>query len=198
MQTIDAKGLACPQPVILAKKAIDGGEGCFAVLVDNKTAVENLTRLADNSGYKASCAERDGIFEVTLAKEGGASAAAVEAPAVPAAPASGKWAVFAPSDTLGRGESELGASLIKMFFYTLSQEASVPDYILLMNAGVTLACNEEVADHLKLLADKGSEILVCGTCLNFYGLSEELKIGTVSNMYEILQRMKDASKVITL
>lgn len=194
MNVIDAKGLACPQPVILAKKAIDGGEKNFTMIVDNKTAVENLMRLADNSGYKAVAAEKDGVFEVAFSGDGTAPCA------VPAAvpEAGGKWAIFVPSDTLGRGESELGASLIKMFFYTLAQEENTPDYILFMNAGVTLPCNDEVSGHLRALADKGVEILVCGTCLNFYGLKEELKVGTVSNMYDILQRMQDASKVITL
>lgn len=194
MYQIDAKGLACPQPVILAKKAIDAGEKSFVIIVDNKTAVENLTRLADNSGYQATAAEKDGLFELTFSGEGTAPC-----PAPAAIPESGgKWAVFVPSDTMGRGESELGASLIKMFFYTLAQEQEAPDYILFMNAGVTLPCNDEVAGHLRELADKGVEILVCGTCLNFYGLKEELKVGTISNMYDILQRMKDASKVITL
>lgn len=194
MCRIDAKGLACPQPVILAKKAIDGGEKNFVVIVDNKTAVENLTRLADNSGYQAAATEKDGLFEVAFSGDGTAPC-----PAPAAMPkAGGKWAILAPSDTMGRGESELGASLIKMFFYTLAQDEDVPDYILFMNAGVTLPCNDEVAGHLRELADKGVEILVCGTCLNFYGLKEELKVGTISNMYDILQRMKDASKVITL
>ena len=85
-----------------------------------------------------------------------------------------------------------------MFFYTLTQEKDVPDYILLMNAGVTLACNEEISGHLQTLAEMGSEILVCGTCLNYYGLKEEVKVGTVSNMYDIVSCMKKASKVTTL
>lgn len=196
MQTIDAKGLACPQPVILAKKSIDRGETAFVILVDNQTAVENLTRLADSNGYQIAKTEAAGEFRLAFSKDGQSAVSA--APAAASAPASGTWAVLVPSDTLGRGDSELGASLIKMFFYTLSQEETVPDSLLFINAGVTLACNDEISGHLKELSEKGSEILVCGTCLNFYGLKEELKIGTVSNMYDILQRMKDASKVITL
>ncbi len=197
MHTIDAKGLACPQPVILAKKSVDSGETEFAVLVDNTTAVENLTRLAQNSGYQVSSTEENGIFTVAFSKDG--SAVPVSAPETSHAPeTNGKWAVFAPSDSLGRGDSELGASLIKMFFYTLTQEKDVPDYILLMNAGVTLACNEEISGHLQTLAEMGSEILVCGTCLNYYGLKEEVKVGTVSNMYDIVSCMKKASKVTTL
>lgn len=198
MGNIDAKGLACPQPVILAKKAIDGGEKAFTVLVDNKTAVENLMRLADNNGFKADSTEKNGVFEVAFSKDGAVPAASAQPEAKTQPENTGKWAVFAHSDVLGRGDPELGASLIKMCFYTLSQAEDVPDYILFMNAGVTLACNDEIAEHLHLLSQKGSKLLVCGTCLNFYGLTEELKIGTISNMYDILECMKNASKVITL
>lgn len=196
MSLIDAKGLACPQPVILAKKAMDGGENAFTILVDNQTAVENLTRLADSNGFQIVSTQRDGVFEIAFSKDGAAPAAAPETSALP--PAGGKWAVFASSDILGRGDQELGASLIKMCFYTLAQDEKAPDYILFMNAGVKLACDEEIAGHLRAMADKGAEILVCGTCLNFFGIKDDLKVGTVSNMYDILQRMKDASKVITL
>lgn len=196
MTTIDAKGLACPQPVVLAKKAIDAGETVFAVVVDNQTAVENLTRLGENNGFQIAVTPQGALFSVGFSRDG---AAAVAAP-VQTAPAAegGKWAIMTYADTLGQGDPELGASLIKMFFYTLAQEAKGPDYILFMNAGVTLPCNEEIADHLKQLSEKGTEILVCGTCLNFYGLKEELKIGTVSNMYDILQRVKESAKVVTL
>lgn len=196
MSMIDAKGLACPQPVILAKKAVDGGESAFTVLVDNQTAVENLSRLADSNGFQTAVTEKDGVYEVAFSKDGAVPAAAAEP--TQAAPGGGKWAVFASADSLGRGDPELGASLIKMCFYTLAQDDHAPDYILFMNAGVKLACNEEIAGHLRQMEQKGAEILVCGTCLNFFGIKDDLKIGTVSNMYDILERMKDAAKVITL
>ena len=88
---------------------------------------------------------------------------------------------------------------MRMFFYTLAQGEEKPGAVLFMNAGVKLpTLDEQVADHLKALSDAGTEILVCGTCLNFYGIAEQLKVGTVSNMYDIVTRMQKAGKVISL
>ena len=88
---------------------------------------------------------------------------------------------------------------MRMFFYTLSQGDDLPKSILFMNGGVKLpALDEQVVGHLKELEQKGCEILVCGTCLNFFGIADQLKIGTVSNMYDITKRMFDAAKVISL
>jgi len=102
-------------------------------------------------------------------------------------------------DHVGEGAQELGSNLAKMFFYTLSQEEDLPASILFMNGGVNLPTkDEQVIEHLKVLRDKGVEILVCGTCLDYYGLKDELKIGEISNMYEIAGRMFRASKVVTV
>ena len=87
-----------------------------------------------------------------------------------------------------------------MALYTLAQGDSVPAHVLFMNDGVKLPAGEEpqVIENIQTLMDKGSIVLVCGTCLNYYGLAERLKIGTVSNMYDILSTMQRADKVISL
>ena len=88
---------------------------------------------------------------------------------------------------------------MRMFFYTLAQGEDKPGAVLFMNAGVKLpTLDEQVVEHLKALSAAGVEILVCGTCLNFYGLTEQLRVGTVSNMYDIVTRMQKAGKVISL
>ena len=112
---------------------------------------------------------------------------------------SSEWAVFVGKDYIGEGNQELGNSLMKMFFFTLSQSSDIPKYILFMNAGVKLPLlDEQIIEHLKVLEDKGVEILICGTCVNFYNITEPLKIGNISNMYDILQKMQIVQKVITL
>ena len=195
MKHIEAKGLACPQPVILAKKAIADGETAFTISVDNAAAVENLTRLADSQGYTAATTGADGGFTLTLTGSG----ASVPAAEVPAAPAAGPWAVFVGRDIIGAGDRELGTSLMRMFFYTLTQSEDLPGAILFMNDGVRLpALDEQVAEHLNTLQGRGVDVLVCGTCLNFYHLADGLKTGTVSNMLDIVTRMQTASKVISL
>ena len=193
---IDARGKACPQPVILAKKEIDGGCRDLTVLVDNKTAVENLTRLGNSAGMTVTTGETaQGLF-VRLTGKG----KIVEEPVI-ACPTTGNgYAVFIGKDVVGAGDRELGYNLMKMALYTLAQGDSVPAHVLFMNDGVKLPAGEEqqVIDSLMTLIENGSIVLVCGTCLNYYGIADRLKAGTVSNMYDIMSAMQRADKVITL
>jgi len=193
---IDARGKACPQPVILAKKELDGGCRDLTVLVDNRAAVENLTRLGTSAGMAVASGEAQGALFVRLTGE----AKHVETPAIDCPAAGNGYAVFIGKDTVGAGDPTLGYNLMKMALYTLAQGDSVPAYILFMNDGVKLPAGEEqqVIDSLMTLIEKGSAVLVCGTCLNYYGLADRLKAGTVSNMYDILGAMQRADKVITL
>ena len=194
---IDARGKACPTPVIMAKKAISAGESTFTVLVDNTTAVENLKRLAENQGFDAAVTEQGGAFHLAFVRTG--CPACEEAVNSPLPAPGGDWAVFVGRDIIGSGDRELGTNLMRMFFYTLAQSDDLPSSILFMNAGVKLpAGDEQVEEHLKALADKGVEIHVCGTCLNFYGITDKLAVGTVSNMYDIVSKMQAAGKVITV
>ena len=194
---IDAKGKPCPTPVILAKQAMAAGEHSFTVLVDNATAVENLKRLAGNQGFGAAVTQGEGVFSVAFTRTG--CAACEEAVSAPLPAPGGDWAVFVGRDIIGSGDRELGTNLIRMFFYTLTQSEDLPASICFMNAGAKLpAQDEQVVEHLKVLLDKGVEILVCGTCLNFYGIADQLKVGTVSNMYDIVSKMQEAGKVITV
>ena len=194
---IDARGKACPTPVIMAKKAISAGESTFTVLVDNTTAVENLKRLAENQGFDAAVTEKEGEFGLAFTRTG--CAACEEAVNAPLPAPGGDWAVFVGRDIIGDGDRELGTNLMRMFFYTLSQGEDKPGAVLFMNAGVKLpTLDEQVVEHLKALSAVGVEILVCGTCLNFYGLTDQLRVGTVSNMYDIVTRMQKAGKVVSL
>ena len=197
MVTLDAKGLACPKPVLMAKKQLEAGEE-FSIMVDNPTAVENLRRFAASQG--AAIAVSGGGNEFTAVITPGtapASAAAGEEFVCQTAPA-GSYAVFLGHDTVGDGEHELGQTLASMLLYTLTEEDVPPARLLLMNSGVRLACSEDTAKHIQTLVSKGCEVLVCGTCLKFYGLDGSLLAGRVSNMYEIFSAMRDSQKVITL
>lgn len=190
---IDAMGKACPMPVIMAKKELDNGCTDLVIAVDNTTAVENLTRLGKELGLSVeSAAKGEAAYEVHFTGE--AKKAAEEAKG---------YAVFISRDVIGSDSAEcgeLGRNLMKMAVYTLSQGEDAPESILFMNSGVKLPAGseEQVIDSLKALEEKGTKILVCGTCLNYYGIKDDLKVGTVSNMYDILGAMKKAEKVITL
>lgn len=194
---IDAKGKACPMPVILAKKEIDGGCAAFVVEVDNETAVKNLQKLAESQGYAAAVSGGEGCYQVAFSGDPAAAEAAASTPAKLVE--GGSWALFVGKESIGAGSDELGGNLMRMFFYTLSEGSDLPKSILFMNGGVKLpTLDDQVVEHLKVLEQRGCEILVCGTCLNFYGIADQLKVGTVSNMYDISKRMLDAAKVITL
>lgn len=196
MKTVDAKGKNCPIPVIMAKTEIDNGNEEFVVEVDNTTAVQNLEKLAGSQGYTSSVAEADGSFQVHF--KTGSGNVKSEVDEVISNPGN-DWSIFVGKDYIGDGSQELGKSLMKMFFFTLSQSADIPKYVLFMNGGVKLPLlDEQVIEHLKVLEDRGVEVLVCGTCVNFYNITEELKVGSISNMYDILQRMQTVSKVVSL
>ena len=202
---LDASGQACPLPVMMAKKEIDAGTTDFTITVDNDMAVENLKKLANSQNFLATVIlkeEAHFILEFHLEAAG-------ENPGSPQAPAPqkssidsatpGSWAIFMGRDIIGSGDYELGRSLARMYFYTISQAEDIPQSILFMNNGVKLpTLDDQVVTHLKVLAERGVEILVCGTCLDYYRLKDQLKIGELSNMYDITERMAAASKVITL
>ena len=196
-KVIDAKGKACPMPVIMAKKEIDTGVKFFDIEVDNKIAVENLKNLANSQGFTTTIEENDGNFKVDFSN--GCEECEEVLAKVEGKKPLGNWSIFINKEIIGAGNEELGQSLMKMFIYTISEGEDLPKSILFMNGGVKVpSLNEQGIEHLKVLQDKGVELLVCGACLNFYGLEDKLEVGKISNMYEITNAMKEASKVITI
>ena len=202
--TIDAIGNACPMPVIMAKKEIETNHGNFVIIVDNPIAVENLKKLALKMAYRVIVNEGENHFLVSFNTNRPDTMIAQREPElermvdetgmkVPS------WVFFMGKETIGEGNKELGIRLAEMFFYTLTQAVDLPESILLMNAGVKLATlNNQVIGHLKVLKEQGVTILVCGTCLDYYGLSEELAVGEISNMYDITEKLLATSKVVSL
>ncbi|MFT8347956.1 sulfurtransferase-like selenium metabolism protein YedF [Clostridium saccharoperbutylacetonicum] len=201
---IDTKGKNCPIPVIMAKKEIDNGNNSFIVEVDNNIAVQNLQKLANSQNFISHVEENNNIFKVHFSKDSNETYELENCNDVldkieENKNKLGKWSVFIGKEIIGAGNEELGKSLMKMYFYTIAESDDLPKSILFMNDGVKVpTVNEQAIEHLKDLEKKGVEILVCGACLNFYGIEEKLKVGKVSNMYDITNCMKEASKVITL
>jgi selenium metabolism protein YedF len=190
--TVDARGLSCPQPVILAKKALEENNE-VVILVDDKTAAENVKRLAANMGFSVD--EELGGSETRIRiNKGDACSLATEGIS-----RQGPVVVVLSSDTMGRGEEVLGGVLMKSFLHTLTQTTPVPDVMILFNTGVRLAVQgSEVLDDLDALMNAGVKILACGTCLNYFSLKEKLAVGEVSNMYDIAQTMLTAGRIVQL
>ena len=215
MVRVDARGKACPTPVIMTKEQMDNGADEIIVLVDNATAAFNVSKLANSSGFSVSSKEVGDDYQLTLSR--GEKTELVGGTLSPLHQHhhhdgecscgcghdhdhdDGFWAVFAGRDAIGDGDRDLGESLMKMFFFTIASGEDIPRWVFLMNSGVKLACGDNPAiEHLQKLVTLGTEILVCGTCLSHYDLTDELKVGTVSNMYDISLRMHAANKVISL
>ena len=200
MRYINALGKQCPMPVVMAKKEIDSGLKEFVVAVDNETAVENLKRLAANSGMSSEVLENEGHYKVHFKEmsESEKEQACVLMPELMEKPKD--YVMFFGKNYVGEGAFELGFSLIKMMLYTLAESENLPSAVLFMNSGVKIPSgdDEQTIESLKTLESKGCQVLVCGTCLNYYGVMEKLKAGQVSNMYDILGKMQEAGKVITV
>ena len=194
---IDAKGKSCPIPVIMAKKEIESGVKFFEIEVDNKIVVENLKKLANSQGIKIEVKENNGNFKINFSNSCEECEEILEK--VSEQKQLGNWSVFVNKDIIGLGNEGLGQSLMKMFLYTISEGDDLPKAILFMNGGVKVpTLNEQAIEHLKVLEEKGVKLLVCGACLNFYGLEEKLAVGKISNMYDITNSMKASAKVITI
>lgn len=201
---INAIGKACPMPVIMTKKEIDNGEENILTQVDNKIAVENLKKLATSTGFLVEVMEKDGIYHVALSKECEECNSMLEEIEKEKREKKEEniqksdYVVFIGKNYIGEGSEELGENLMKMFLYTLTETKDLPTHVIFMNSGVKLpVLNEQAIVNLKKLEEMGITVLVCGACLNYYNLAEELKVGQVSNMYEIVEQMQYAGKVIS-
>lgn len=201
---VDARGDACPLPVVKAIKALEGigtEGGSVEVHVDNQTAVENVMRMASGRGL-SPVSERleDSHFVIRFDADASSSAPATAqeiACAVPAAERPTRTVVAVDSAVMGRGNDELGATLMKGFIFALSQLEKLPSVILFYNGGakITTEGSPSIQD-LKSMEEKGVEIYTCGTCLNYYGLTDKLQVGKVTNMYSIVETLAGADKII--
>ncbi|MDR1176687.1 MAG: sulfurtransferase-like selenium metabolism protein YedF [Treponema sp.] len=193
METINVTGKPCPIPVIEAKKAL---RSCAAgetvrILVDNDIARQNLEKMAKGLGSAFSFEKQsDGNILVVLTAQEGNTGRKEERSGL---------VLAIGKNTMGTGNEELGAILIKGFVYSLTELDPPPEIILFFNSGVTLSTEGSAAvKDLKSLEEKGCVISSCGTCLDFYNLRDKLAVGNVTNMYAIVEAMAQAGKLINI
>ena len=195
-ETVDARGLACPQPVILTRRALQE-HMAVTTIVDNDIAQHNVTRMAEKSGATVRADEReDGVYlQITKGDRPQADVGVQST----AAHTAGPLVVTISGETMGRGDKELGNILIRGFFHTLGEIAPIPDTIVFFNSGVKLVTEDSpVLEDLLALTGQGVQVLVCGTCLGFYELMGKIAVGEVSNMYTIAEILLGAGKVVSL
>lgn len=201
MITIDAKGRLCPEPLIMTKKALKNAEKGqrVTILIDNETSCSNLTAYLEELGIKPDKEERENCTALSFTFEGlnetNASGTSEEQCIV--TPAKKGYCVVIKSEFMGEGDNELGALLMRAYLNTLPETTPLPSDILLYNGGVKLAVEgTDTSKALAKLEAAGVKIMSCGTCVDFYGLKERIKIGTIGNMYKIAQTKAEASRVV--
>lgn len=202
MKILDAKGLKCPMPLIETKKALKDIEKdeSLKIIIDNETSVKNVEHFLTDNGMEATRTEKNGVYEILVNKQGG-DLDDVEAEAYCAAPGSvdESYVVMFAKDRLGEGSDELGNVLVAGLLNTIKERDVLPDKIIFMNSGVNLVLKDSPAlPLLKELAEKKVDLVSCGTCLDYFGTMDELAVGRVSNMYEILESMLAVGKVINI
>ncbi|SFH12622.1 selenium metabolism protein YedF [Desulfotomaculum arcticum] len=199
---VDCRGLACPQPVINTKNALEETDiNSVTTIVDNDVARQNITLFAKNSGYTViSNEKKDGFYHLTVSKSDKPSSE----PGTIIGPKSendtGVGPVyFITTNSLGQGSPDLGQVLIKSLFTTLVATKPLPSALLFLNTGVFLTCEgSPVLEQIEKMRGEGTAVLSCGTCLDYYKLKDKLSIGNISNMFDINNQLIGPGKVIAI
>jgi selenium metabolism protein YedF len=194
-ETLDCRGMACPNPVLKTKELIEKNDiGRVTVIVDNAAAQENVNRFLARFGFSVDVREKSGTFEVT-----GTRGESQECQVVEEAISTRKIVVLLGTETLGRGDDGLGRKLVLNFLLTLKEMGPDLWRLVLVNGGVKLATEgSEALSSLQELEKEGVRVLVCGTCLNHFGLLEKKEVGETTNMLDIVTAMQLSDKVISL
>ncbi len=203
---VDAMGDTCPIPIVKTKNAIREMKesGTVEVFVDNEIAVQNLTKMAQITGYPVTSEKLEEhkyvvSMEVSLGENSKEEVKDNEAEGLVCKPdmRRSNRVVVISSNQMGAGSEELGKTLLKAFLYAVTQQEELPGTLLFYNSGVYMTCEESPSlEDLKSLEAQGVRILSCGTCLNYYELTEKLMVGNVTNMYDIVEAMEKADSII--
>lgn len=204
MVTLDCTGLPCPQPVLRTKDALEQGATVIEVLVDNEASRNNVARFAQNRGHQAMLTTRaTGHYSILITagiNQGLGQTPEVDEPEEYSCdrPQKIRLVYVISADSMGRGNDELGWALLQTFIQTIKDIDPLPEKIIFYNSGVKQVTTDSGAlEALKQLQSKGVEILVCGTCLDFFKLQSAIKVGHISNMYDIMHSIISADKIIS-
>lgn len=203
MKEIDVRSLACPGPVLKLRDLFDAGEREIALHVADELSRSNVTRFATTRGAEVGIEDQpDGSFIVKIVAGDAARNPQPGEEALLTDDGSG-GAAFGPTivqvtaATMGSGDDELGALLLRSFLKTQAQLERMPDAIIFYNDGVKLCCKGSLLlEDLRTLESAGVEIIACGTCLNYFDLAADLRVGRVTDMLEIASLLAGAAKVV--
>ncbi|HEY5509718.1 MAG TPA: sulfurtransferase-like selenium metabolism protein YedF [Prolixibacteraceae bacterium] len=199
MQIIDAKGLLCPQPLILTRKALKNSQPGEPLKIecDNRTAFQNIMTYLKDQSLSPSGTEEGGIFRIEVINRAIPGVVSKEPAGIDAGVCSSAYVVVVSSERMGEGDPQLGTILMKGFLNALNEQPVLPTHVVFYNSGVKLATRDSgVINSLQTLEELGVEILVCGTCVDFYDLKAMLAVGKISNMFSVTETMAKAGHVV--
>ena len=200
---VDCRGMVCPQPLVETRREIkksNPGEA-ITVVVDNSTSLKNILRFLEDNGVECVVkqeAESSSItFNVPLQMTQPDKRAEEYCDVSPKPDVNSGFIVLLNSATMGKGNDELGKSLMKGFLSTLLELKATPTEIICYNSAVTLALkSSDTAATLQQISERGVKITLCGTCVDFYNLRDDLAVGQISNMLYIAQRLSSGVRII--
>lgn len=202
MRIVDTKGQKCPVPIIETRKALRASQAgeTFMVITDNKTAFSNISRFLGDNKIKFSVSEEKGTWTFIITNEKGMTVTTpaedyceTAKPEIPA----GDYSVVISSELMGQGDDELGRKLMKSFFVALGCLDSMPSSVMFYNSGVKLTMNDSpVIEILHEIENRGVEILICGTCVDYYKIGDRINVGMISDMYIITQKLSETGNII--
>jgi len=181
----------CCQPVISTKQALERQkEREFTIIVNDPSSCENVSRFASEQGCSVEGEKKGNDFYLRIRK-------AVRPEKDNISRKEEGVVVYIDSDRVGIGEGELGSILMRSFLKTLLTVEIKPNSLILINGGCRLSAEgSDVLEILTRLSEGGTKVLSCGTCLDFHGMKEKLRVGTISNMYEIAKLLLEADRII--
>jgi selenium metabolism protein YedF len=202
MKILDVKGKKCPMPLIETKKALKeiNPEETLKIIIDNETSVKNVSHYLEDNGIRIEKSQRGDTWEIVVNK-GEADLEQTVPEAYCSAPAEkdDSYVVVFTKNRIGEGSEELGEALIGAMLNSLLELDKQPKKLIFMNSGINIVIEGSIVLHsLRDIEAKGVEIIVCGTCLDYFGKMDELAIGRISNMYEIMESMTGVGNVINI
>ena len=198
MKEIDARGLACPAPVLQTKAALqEESPNGVRVVVDNAASQQNVQRFLESQGFRTALEQVDTDYFVIGNCD--STPSSQPRPATEARDDAKKIMVMCATDRFGFGDDALGLKLMVNFLRTLKEMGDELWRLVFVNNGVKLTIDgSEGLDDLKAYESEGLKILVCGTCLDHFDLLEKKRVGETTNMLDIVTAMQLADRVINI
>jgi len=200
MKIIDTKGLTCPRPLIMLKEAlleIEPGDQ-LQIITDNETSLKNLISYLKDQGADPEVDRAGKVFTITTLRPETPIGESNPAAYCSTETGNSDYVVCLKSSLMGTGDPDLGKLLMETFVENLKLQDHLPTHVVIYNEGVKLAMKESpVCSSLCELEELGCRIMLCGTCIDHYGLQYEIGVGMISNMVSISETLVATGHVVT-